>query len=201
MNSLTSYDKIKVNHSDNIIINIKPKDKQNSEGELPGYYVEHSSSNITNSCELCWNCCHSFSNQALSIPLSFTGNIFHIHGYFCSFNCGARYIFDNYIDKNKWNLYSLLNLYYNISQNTRNKHIIPAPNKLILNKFGGNMDIEEYRKNNSIYEIYKPPILPVEHSIKKISENTKIDDNKKKFKLYRKSSINKNNIYNSMNLN
>ena len=154
-----------------------------------------------NTSELCWNCCHSFSNQATGIPLSYVDGVFHIYGYFCSFNCGARYIFDNYTDKNKWNLYSLLNLYYNISQDTRGKTVSPAPNKLVLAKFGGNISIDDYRKKNISYEISIPPIIPHNHSIKQINEFKSSEKNKEQFKLYRKTPLNtKNNIYNTMNL-
>lgn len=196
-----TYDKIEVNHSGNIVINIKQGSIDNETELLPGYTEEHSIPS-NNSCELCWNCCHKFKNQAISIPLTYVDSVFYIYGYFCSFNCGARYIFDNYNDKKKWNLYSLLNLYYNISLNTRGEKVSPAPNKLVLERFGGTMSIDDYRKDNSNYVLSIPPIIPVEHSTKQINESRNIKDNKEHFKLYRKKPLNsKNNIYNTMNLN
>lgn len=194
------YDKIEVNHSGNIIINIKQSTLDSTNEILPGYTKELCE-DVCENCELCWNCCHSFSNQATGIPLSYVDGVFHIYGYFCSFNCGARYIFDNYTDKNKWNLYSLLNLYYNISQDTRGKTVSPTPNKLVLTKFGGNISIDDYRKKNISYEISIPPIIPHNHSIKQINEFKSSEKNKEQFKLFRKTPLNtKNNIYNTMNL-
>jgi len=195
-----TYNKIETNHSDNIIINIKHADKSIIDDILPGYTPELYSNSYTN-CELCWNCCYSFNTPTIGIPLKHMNNIFYIYGYFCSYNCGARYIFDNFNDKNKWNIYSLLNLYYNISYHTTGGHINPSPNRLLLSKFGGNMSINEYRSNDSLYELIIPPIIPVDHIIKHVCDNTTSNENKGSYKLCRKNKKNnKNNIYNIMNL-
>tara|TARA_B100001057_G_C22544556_1_gene830994 strand:- start:20 stop:622 length:603 start_codon:yes stop_codon:yes gene_type:complete len=200
MNS-KQFDEIKVNHFDNIVINIKQANKNIVNELLPGY-TEESCSNESTPCELCWNCSHALSNQPISIPLKYNNNIFYIYGSFCQYSCGARYIFDTFNDKNKWNIYSLLNLYYNIINRTVGKSVNPSPNKLILQKFGGTMTIEEYRKTGDQYSLYLPPIIPIDHSITKISETQEIQSNKENFKLYRKKSLNsKNNIYQTMNLN
>jgi hypothetical protein len=196
-----SYDKIDVNHSENIIINIKPSNLESDNDILPGYTQELCNTSTCTSCNTCWNCCHDFTGHSHSIPLSYMNGVFHIYGYFCSFNCGARYIFDNYNDKNKWNLYSLLNLYYNISQNTIGKIVTIAPNKLVLKKFGGSMSIDEYRGTVCRYELIIPPIIPHNHMISMLGDSKISTKNKENFKLYRKKPLNtKNNIYNTMNL-
>jgi hypothetical protein len=193
------FNKVKVQHSDNIIINIQHIEQSSYINELPGFVNEHCNSSY-NKCELCWNCCHSFTTMSKGVPMKYINNTFYIYGYFCSYNCAARYIFDTFSDKQKWDIYSLLNLYYNMSNNINSGKVPLAPHKLILNKFGGTMDIDEYRSNNLAYELVLPPIIPIDHTFKHINDNmVKSTDNKSHYKLYRKKSMN-HNIYETMNL-
>ena len=81
------------------------------------------------------------------------------------------------------------------------KKITLAPDKLILKKFGGTMDIEEYRKNfNNMYYINLPIIIPINNNIYKYEFNN--NHTIKDLKLYRKKELNttKNSIFNKMNL-
>jgi len=194
------YDKIPINHSENIIVNIKHATGDIVNEILPGYsstdYV-----NTYNKCEKCWNCSHDFTGEVVSVPLKYSNNVFYIYGYFCSASCGARYVFDTFRDKNKWDIYSLMNLYENIQKGTINTKVIPAPSKLLLTTFGGSMDIKEYRGNSVSHIVNLPPIIPIEHSISKLNETMSIKDNKSGYKLYRKKTLkSKNNIYDTMNL-
>lgn len=194
------FEDIKINHSENIIINIKHASIDDVEQVLPGYTKELYINDYS-SCKLCWNCCHEFSNQSTCIPLKYLNNVFYIYGHFCSHECGARYIFDNFNDKNKWDIYSLLNLYNNLSNNTFNEKVKPAPNKLLLKNFGGKMDIKDYRLTKKIFSLELPPIIPIEHTISEVSDSNSIKEVKEQYKLYRKKELNsKNNIYNTMNL-
>ena len=198
------FNKLPVQPSSNVIINIK-QTKFNEEGILPGYTQDYSDTTDTTQCKLCWNCCHDFNTQNISIPLKYNNGIFYLYGYFCSYACSARYILDNYQDKSMWEIYSLLNLYMNMSHNTKNK-INPAPNRTILKVFGGTMDIDEFRSlsNESLYNLNIEPILPIypiNHTHNKLQLTKNVENNKEKYKLYRKSPINKvHNIYDTMNL-
>jgi len=203
------FNKVDIQHSENTIINIKNNNPSNDDSDVSGfnsnevYYKEY----INNSCKYskCWNCNHSTSNPMnnISIPLKYCSGIFYIYGNYCSYACAARYILDTYTDKNIWDIYSLLTLYYNISNKTVGEKISPAPSKLLLKEFGGTMDIDEYRNvlnTNNIYNLYQPPIIPIKHK-SNILENKSTNENKHNFKLYRKKPINtSNSIYNTMNL-
>ena len=108
---------------------------------------------------------------------------------------------DNFKNKDIWDKYSLLNLYFNIKHKT-NKKISFAPDKLLLKKFGGHLTIDEYRKNytNDIHDIYIPPIIHINYNYN-LSGDKKQKIDKSELKLYRKTEIiNKSNIFNSMNL-
>ena len=96
---------------------------------------------------------------------------------------------------------SLINLYSNIILEKKVK-IEMAPNRLLLNSFGGPLTIDEYRSKNQLnYEIRIPPILPINHSVNKYESNQNLT-NKNFLKLYRKKPIqsDKNNITSAMNL-
>jgi len=166
-------------------------------------FEEINETNEDNVCSLCWNCCHSFENNTFGIPIKYTNNIFYIYGYFCSLECASRYTFDNF--NNNLEIYSLINLYYNISNNTIGKKINLAPEKLLLKNFGGSLDIGDYRKNfktNTIFNISIPPIIPINHVINTYENNLNQANNKKDLKLYRKNNLpnQENSIKNSMNL-
>lgn len=181
---------IKLNHllEDNSVV--KPYSNDNF------HYTEK------NSCSsICWNCCHSFDEMIYGIPLKYLSGIFYTYGDFCSLECASRYAleyFDNYHE-----IVSLINLYNNISKNKTDLKINMAPNKLLLKKFGGEMEIEDYRKgfsDTNIHDIKIPPILPIKHTIDTHEINS--SNNKSNLKLYRKKPLasEKKSITNSMNL-
>lgn len=159
--------------------------------------------NENNISKVCWNCCHSFHQSVVGIPLKYNNGVFYIYGFCCSLECAARYVCDNFKESDIWEIISLINL-YNIKVNKNQIPINIAPSKLILDMFGGDITIEEYRNNfvNPIeYNISIPPIIPISHNSEKIELNTnhKLNEN---YKLYRKKKPiqEKNNITNSMDL-
>lgn len=194
-------------NKNNLIIRVK-KDISKSH-EFISYDSSDKFSDInyeSNTCELCWNCCHKFNNNTHGIPLKYIDNIFYIYGYFCSLECASRYTFDNF--DNHFEIYTLINHYYNFLNDTIGNKVNIAPKKLTLKAFGGTLNIEEYRKNfksNAIYNVNIPPIFPINHNInsyENISQNTNTNTNVD-LKLYRKSNLpnSENTISNTMNLN
>ena len=117
-------------------------------------------------------------NLNIGLPLKFIDNIFYILGNFCSFECSAKYCFDNYYN-DKYEIYSLLNLYYNKLYDTKNKKVNIAKNKTLLLKFGGDLTYEEYSKDfNKLDEmklinVYTRELqnnIEIQNSIQNISE-------------------------------
>jgi hypothetical protein len=177
--------------------------------ELDGYnndkscICEYSNDNKNTTC---WNCCHEYNGREYMLPMKYVDNIFYSIGSFCSFNCIAKYLVDNYNGKELSYLYSLLNIYYNISISTVGNHVKPAASKFTLKKYGGDLTIDEYRSlfdNYIHYETIIPPIMPINNKYEIIDKYNKdsVSDNKKTFKLYRTKKKNENNnIFSSMNL-
>ena len=136
-----------------VVINVKPNEDKNID-ELPGYEKEDYNIKLNSSNSVCWNCCHCINNEVLSQPIKYENNVFTTVGNFCNYSCISRYIIDsNESSENIFNKLSILNLYYNIKNNTKSKSVTPAPSKLVLKMFGGYMDINEYRLKNQEYLI------------------------------------------------
>ena len=188
--------------SNNLIIRIK---KDNiTENNITSFTNNIEYENIENNKNfcLCWNCCHKFNNNVYGLPIQYIKNIFYIYGYFCSLECAARFNIDN--NKNYWEIYTIINYYYNIINNTTDQKINIAPPKFTLIDFGGSLTIEEYRnsfKTNIIFNVHLPPIIPINHEIKSY-ENNNYTLNKSNLKLYRKKDLPKEekSISNTMNL-
>ena len=174
---------------DNLIIKLKCDSETDSNiiysiDDIDNNYDNINGKNIS---EVCWNCCHSFNNNILGLPLRYNNNRFYTIGDFCSLECAARYAYENY--NNIYEIMNTINLYNNMILNNNNK-VNLAPNKLILKRFGGNIDIDEYRNNNNnIYNINLPIIIHVNNNISKYEH--KYND-KNNLILYRKNNTDKN---------
>jgi len=181
--------------SRNVVICVKKK-KNGTEQELfPGYSLEQAEYTEQNNC--CWNCTHSFdSNNLVSIPVRFEQGIFYVTGYFCSPGCGYRYIYDTYKDKELWEKYELLKYYFRIIYG-ENIDIKVPPNKLLLEKFGGNLTIEEYKNKDKYNIIINPPIIIIANNSEQINQK----ENNDYLKLYRKKNKKENTILNNMKIN
>ena len=151
----------------------------------------------------CWWCTYGFDNYPCFIPEKFYNDKYYVFGCFCSFNCAASYNL-NMGDYKVMERYALLKKVYD-NNSTNNKL---APPKEILKKFGGIIEIEEYRKNfitcNKEFRLNLPPLVGLYHIIDEII--TEKVDNKE---TYSKSNINnlkkklpmvKNNLFNTMGI-
>lgn len=195
----------KTQSSSQIVVNVKPSDKEDID-ELPGYEEEVCKVCETTNNSVCWNCCHNIDNKVLSQPVRYENGVFSTLGNFCSFSCIARYIIDkNDTSDTTFTNISLLNLYVNISNNTRGIKVSPAPPRLALTMFGGTMGIDEYRNNNENYFTIMnidPIVSCINMSMKRLDyKKYNKSDNKKEFKLFRRNKkTTTNDIYASMNL-
>lgn len=169
-----------------ILINendIKPSD--NSEN----YFQEYNSSNN----KKCWNCSYNIDGEIYSYPINYFNNLFKINGNFCCYQCAARYIYENYNDKEFLDKYYLLNFYVNIKYNKLDKIKIPY-SKLRLIDYGGDLTKQEYIDSENItYDSYIPPTVYVNNVIYNKSTSS---SNGGDFKLSRRNKKNSNFIKN-----
>ena len=118
----------------------------------------------------CFWCTCPFDNPPLYIPKYELNNIYYCYGCFCSPECATAFLFKETIDTStRFERYHLLNhIYCKIYNYTKN--IKPAPDPYYtLNKYYGNLTIQEYRlllKNERILIVVDKPlsrILPELH--------------------------------------
>jgi hypothetical protein len=120
--------------------------------------------NISNKSACFW-CTYDFENPSIYIPKYFLKNTYNVYGCFCSPECATAYLMNENIETSiKFERYSLLNNIYGKIYNY-NKNIKPAPNPYyLLNKFFGNLTIQEYRnllKNNKLYLTIDKPLTKI----------------------------------------
>lgn len=127
----------------------------------------------------CWWCTHTFDNLPCYIPTKITDNKFSVFGCFCSFNCACSYNL-NINDNKVWERYTLLKLlYYKINHDKiasiKDIEINPAGPKELLEKYGGSMNIVDYRKNCKIlgreYHKLIPPFIPLNLGFEEMTNN------------------------------
>jgi hypothetical protein len=102
---------------------------------------------ITDKKSDCFWCTCSFDNPMILIPKYELNKTYHCYGCFCSPECATAYLFEEPIDTStRFERYHLLNHIYCKIYNYE-KNIKPAPNPYYtLNKYYGNLSIQEYRK-------------------------------------------------------
>ena len=160
---------------------------------------------ITDKKSNCFWCSYEFNNLPIYIPKYYINGNYEVYGCFCTPECACAYLCNEKIDTStKWERYSLLNSIYSNIYNYE-KNIKPAPNPhYLLDKFYGNMSIDEYRKllnnDNLLLVVDKPltKVLPEIHyendEIPNMSNKNNNGFGQKKYRLSRnKPALSQNN--------
>jgi hypothetical protein len=159
--------------------------------------------NICDKKSACFWCTCDFDNPPVYIPKFFIKESYHVYGCFCSPECATAHLMEENIDSSiKFERYHLLNhVYSKIYDYTKN--IKPAPNPYyILDKFFGNLNIQEYRsllRNERLFLVVDKPLtrmLPELHEDNDdfIINNKIIPSNTYQFKKKLQKKQNKTNI-------
>ena len=121
--------------------------------------------NINDKKSACFWCTYDFDNPPIYIPKYFIKNTYHVYGCFCSPECATAFLMEENIDSStKFERYHFINHLYAKIYNYE-KNIKPAPNPYyMLDKFYGNLSIQEYRslfKNERLFLIVDKPLTRV----------------------------------------
>jgi hypothetical protein len=103
--------------------------------------------NISDEKSACFWCTYNFDNPANYIPKYQIDESYYVYGCFCSPECAVSYLMNENLDSSTKfeRLHLLNNIYAKIYNYTDN--IKPAPNPYyLLDKYYGNLTINEYRK-------------------------------------------------------
>jgi hypothetical protein len=103
--------------------------------------------NIANKRSACFWCSHDFDNPPIYIPKNKLNEIYQCYGCFCSPECATAFLFKESINTSlMFKRYHLLNYIYGKIYNYE-KNFQPAPDPYYtLDKYYGNLTIDEYRK-------------------------------------------------------
>ena len=95
----------------------------------------------------CFWCTCDFESPVIHIPSLFYKEKYNVYGCFCSPECACSFLFKEHIDDNtKYERYQLLNFIYGkVYQYEKNIRMAPNP-YYTLDKYMGNLDIQEYRE-------------------------------------------------------
>jgi carboxypeptidase C (cathepsin A) len=96
---------------------------------------------------VCWHCTYSFENCPIAVPVHVRHKKFLCHGYFCSWECGKKYLLESNLTQ-KSQFVDFLNQMVRKAYNNRQIRITPAPSKYELKKFGGKLTIVDFRVKN-----------------------------------------------------
>ena len=160
----------------------------------------------------CWWCCHPFEGSPLQLPYRHDDrrNTFTTTGNFCSWSCMKSYAIDKYgVNRGGiicGNIIMMRRRMYNQSG-----HVKPAPCRFRLNVFGGDMTIEEFRKNQTVdkhekvditSEPYKDNVIPFVSNTKKMDEINSSTGKNETLKLKREKPLkrNENNLESALGL-
>ena len=112
----------------------------------------------------CWWCTYNFDTSPLFLPDHYKNNIYYVFGNFCGFSCILAY--NENLDDYRKSVRSVLikQLYREIFQNDI-MLIKPSGPRELLKKFGGPLDISQYRDPNNIciktFKMSIPPMVPL----------------------------------------
>ena len=160
----------------------------------------------------CWWCCHDFDSTPLSMPFRHDErrNIFHTSGNFCSWSCMKSYAIDKYgLSRGGLicgNIVMMRKKMFNQIGSVK-----PAPDRFRLKEFGGDMTIEDFRKNQTLDEgkakevdnkPYEKNIVPFVSNTKRMDEikNASSDNNALKLKRSKPLKRSHNNLESALGL-
>jgi hypothetical protein len=116
-------------------------------GKLKELTYQLHTNSISDKKSACFWCTCDFDNPTILIPKFELNKMYHCYGCFCSPECATAFLFEEPVDTStRFERYHLLNHIYCKIYNYE-KNIKPAPNPYyLLNKYYGNLSIQEYRK-------------------------------------------------------
>lgn len=133
-----------------------------TKGNLNLYMREHGLMEVPETTEIaCFWCAHQFEGRPVFIPYDEKKGTWHVYGNFCSPECALAHCLDEKEDTHmRWEKIALLHRLYASVVGGR---IYPAPSRLLLKLFGGNLSIEDYRatirKRSVRVDIHYPPMV------------------------------------------
>lgn len=120
----------------------------------------------------CWWCAHSFDCMPCFLPERFCDNKYYVSGCFCTYSCVMAYNL-NMNDNTMSNRVSLIKKI--CTEIYGNANVKTAPPYQLLNMFGGDMNIEDFRNQALLhkkeFKIKIPSMIPLFMSVEENQRN------------------------------
>jgi hypothetical protein len=118
--------------------------------------------NLNNKKSGCFWCTYDFDSPTIHIPKYYLNGIYNVYGCFCSPECATAFLMKENVDSSvRFERYHLLNYIYGKIYNY-SKNIQPAPDPFYtLEKYYGNLTIQDYRKlltTDCLYLVLNKPL-------------------------------------------
>lgn len=184
--------------SDNSYEDDEIEDNSNSSSKIISKKIQKlainlHNNNISDKKSACFWCTYDFDNPPIFIPKYELDNLYHCYGCFCSPECATAHLFKENIDSaTRFERYHLLNHLYCKIYNY-DKNVKPAPDPhYTLDKYYGNLTIQEYRKllqNERFLLVVEKPLTRVLPELHEDNDDFVLNNNSipsaNKFKLRR----------------
>lgn len=111
----------------------------------------------------CFWCCDTPEGRPCILPQSIENDVWHVYGNFCTPQCALAYLLSEHLDTHvRWERIALLNRLYGSQCNGR---VYPAPNRETLKRFGGPIDIRDFRSlcddQRVRVDVHMPPMVSI----------------------------------------
>jgi len=112
----------------------------------------------------CFWTCEPFEGRPCVIPMSIIEGVWHVYGNYCNPQCAMAALLAEPLDTHvRWERIALLNMLYGPS--FTHGRVYPAPDRAVLQRFGGPMTVEEYRdlcdRGRLRVDIHMPPLISI----------------------------------------
>jgi hypothetical protein len=111
----------------------------------------------------CFWCCETFESRPCVIPTVINDGVWSVYGNFCTPHCASAYILSDLLDTHvRWERLALLHRLYAAYCGGR---IYPSPKREVLERFGGPMKSQDFRKmcedRKIRADVHLPPMVSI----------------------------------------
>ena len=194
---LTNNMKEEIENTENEYIDEDENCSKEIHKKLKELSINLHTNNIPDKKSCCFWCTFDFDNPPIFIPKHEINGSYHCYGCFCSLECACAFLMEENIDQaSKFERYALLNYIYGKLYNYE-RNIKPAPNPYYtLDKFYGNLTIQEYRKLLKTERLLLIVDKPLSRQLPELHEdnddfimNNKVGINSSRYKIKKSQSV------------
>jgi hypothetical protein len=111
----------------------------------------------------CFWCCETFESRPCVVPTVINDGVWSVYGNFCTPHCASAYVLADLLDTHvRWERLALLHRLYAAYCGGR---IYPSPKREVLERFGGPMKTQDFRKmcedRKIRADVHLPPMVSI----------------------------------------